>query len=541
MRSKPIILVALLLAAFVINLDTTIVNVALPALVRELHATTTQLQWVVDAYNLVFAALLLTFGSLSDRFGRKGMLLAGLTVFGAASLAGGFTTSPAQLIAARAVMGLGAAMTFPATLALISNVFTERRERARAIGLWGAVAGVAIATGPIVGGWLLEQYSWAAIFIAMVPVAAAAAIVVALAVPTSKDPDAAAPDIPGLLLSSATMALLVFTIIEAPSYGWAAARTLAGFAVSAALLAVFIMRERRAAHPMLDVRLFRNLRFSAASGAVTVSFFTLFGFIFLMTQYFQFIRGYGPLATGVRLLPVALAVGAGSVAGTQLAVRAGTKLIVTTGLVAMGAFYGWVAATTSATLSYGVIAAQMVVYGLGMGLTSAPATESIMGAISRAKAGVGSAVNDSTRLVGGTLGVAVLGSVYASVYGSKLSATMPAAVPGPVAATAHQSVGAAYAAAGKLAALGHPALGQALHQASTDAFLRGLTVAVLVAGGVAAAGAILAILFLPAQPARPAAGEAEPSESAPGTETQGHPAAPDRQPATATPVRRPRA
>src|SRR5712692_12130276 len=181
MRNKPMILVSLLLAAFVINLDTTIVNVALPSLVRELHATTTQLQWVVDAYNLVFAALLLTFGSLSDRLGRKGMLLAGLAVFGTSSVAGGFTTSPGQLIAVRAVMGLGAAMTFPATLSLIANVFTERRERARAIGLWGAVGGAAIAMGPIVGGWLLEHYSWAAIFIAMVPVAAVAAIFVAAA------------------------------------------------------------------------------------------------------------------------------------------------------------------------------------------------------------------------------------------------------------------------------------------------------------------------------------------------------------------------
>src|SRR5690242_4290908 len=180
MRSKPLILGALLFAAFLVNLDTTLVNVALPALVRELHATTTQLQWVVDAYNLVFAALLLTFGALSDRFGRKGMLLAGLTVVGTASLAGGFTTTAAELIAARAVMGLGAAMTFPATLSLISNVFTERRERARAIGLWGAVGGAAIAMGPIVGGWLLEHYFWAAIFIAMVPVAAAAAILVTL-------------------------------------------------------------------------------------------------------------------------------------------------------------------------------------------------------------------------------------------------------------------------------------------------------------------------------------------------------------------------
>src|SRR3974390_221244 len=273
MRSKPMILAALLLAAFLVNLDTTLVNVALPAMVRQLHATTTQLQWVVDAYNLVFAALLLTFGSLSDRFGRKGMLLAGLTVVGAASLAGGFTTSPAQLIAARAVMGLGAAMTFPATLSLIANVFTERKERARAIGLWGAIAGVAIAMGPIVGGWLLEHYSWAAIFIAMAPVAAGAAAAGVGAGPASKDPDAAAVDIPGLVLSSAAMALLVFTIIEAPTYGWTAARSVAGLAGSAVLLAGFIVRERRAAHPMLDVGLFRNMRFSAASGAVTVFVF----------------------------------------------------------------------------------------------------------------------------------------------------------------------------------------------------------------------------------------------------------------------------
>jgi EmrB/QacA subfamily drug resistance transporter len=525
MRSKPLILVALLLAAFLVNLDTTLVNVALPALVRELHATTTQLQWVVDAFNLVFAALLLTFGSLSDRFGRKGMLLAGLAVFGTATLAGGFTTDPAQLIAARSVMGLGAAMTFPATLSLISNVFIERAERARAIGLWGAIAGVAIAMGPIVGGWLLEHFSWASIFIAMAPVAALAALLVAIIVPRSKDPDAAAPDIPGLVLSSATMALLVFTIIEAPTYGWTAARSIAGFTVSALLLAAFIVRERVAAHPMLDVRLFRNMRFSAASAAVTVSFFTLFGFIFLITQYFQFVRGYGPLSTGVHLLPVALSVGAGSVVGTQLAVRAGTKLIVTIGAVAMAGFYAWVAATATATLSYGIIATQMVVYGLGLGLTSAPATESIMGAISRRKAGVGSAVNDSTRLVGGTLGVAVIGSVYASVYASRLSATLPTGVPARVAAVAHQSIGAAYVAAGKIAALGHPLLGQALHQASTNAFLRGLTIGALVAGGVAAAGALVAALFLPAQPASASDDAVETTQEPVPTAVKGNPAA----------------
>jgi EmrB/QacA subfamily drug resistance transporter len=493
------ILVALLLAAFAINLDTTLVNVALPALVRELHATTTQLQWVVDAYNLVFAALLLTFGSLSDRFGRKGMLLAGLAVFGAASLAGGFTTSPAALIAARSVMGLGAAMTFPATLSLISNVFTERRERARAIGLWGAIAGVAIALGPIVGGWLLEHFSWSSIFIAMAPVAALAIALVIASVPASRNTDAAPVDIPGLVLSAAAMGLLVFTIIEAPDYGWTSVRSLLGFAASAVLLAVFIWWEQRTRYPMLDVRLFRNMRFSAASGAVTVAFFTLLGFIFLITLYFQFVRGYAPLSTGVRLLPVALSVGVGSVAGTQLAVRFGTKLIVTVGLIAMAGFYVWAAATASATLSYGIIAVQMVVYGLGMGLTSAPATESIMGAVSRRQAGVGSAVNDTTRLLGGTLGVAVIGSVYASLYGSRLTATLPAGLPGRVSDIAHQSLGAAYAVSGQVPG----ALGQAIHTAATNAFLHGLSIGCLVAGGVAAAGAILAVLFLPAHPVSP--------------------------------------
>jgi predicted MFS family arabinose efflux permease len=370
--------------------------------------------------------------------------------------------------------------------------------------------------GPIVGGWLLEDFSWGSIFVAMAPVAAVAMAGVALAVPASRSPEAARPDVPGLVLSSATMALLVFTIIEAPGYGWTAARSLAGFAVSAVLLAAFIAAERRAAHPMLDVRIFRDRRFSAASAAVTVSFFTLLGFIFLITQYFQLVREYSALSAGVRLLPVALSVAVGSVAGTQLAVRAGTKLVVTVGLVAMAAFYRWVAATTSASLSYWVIAVQMVLYGLGLGLTSAPATESIMGAIATSKAGVGSAVNDATRLIGGTLGVAVIGSVYASVYGSRLTATTPAGVPGQVAALAHQSVGAAYAAAGALAG-GHPALGQALRLASTDAFLRGLTTGALVAGGVAAAGAILAALFLPAQPGQAAL----PAPAAPG-----HPASP---------------
>ena len=279
-------------------------------------------------------------------------------------------------------MGVGAAMTFPSTLSLIRNIFTDRAERARAIGIWGATAGIAIAVGPIAGGWLLEHFSWSSIFFAMGPVALIAFVLVALTVPTSRDPAAHPVDLLGLVLSTGAVTLLIYTIIQAPAEGWTAGRTIAGFVGTAVLAVLFVVRERRVTDPMLDVRLFRNMRFTAASVAVTVAFFTLFGFIFLMTQYFQFVRDYGPLETGLRLLPVALSVGVGSIVGTQLAVRAGTKLVVSAGLVLITAFYLWVALSISTSLPYGVIAAQMVVYGLGLGLTSAPATESIMGSAS---------------------------------------------------------------------------------------------------------------------------------------------------------------
>ena len=499
MTRRPLILTALLLAAFAINLDTTIVNVALPTLVRELHSSDTQLQWIVDAYNLVFAALLLAIGSLSDRLGRKGMLLAGLGVFALASIAGALTTSSGALIAARAVMGLGAAMVFPSTLSLISNIFTGRAERAQAIGLWGATAGAAIALGPIAGGWLLDRFSWASIFVAMAPVAALAAILIARFVPTSRDATAPAIDRRGFVLSTTAMAVLVFTIIEAPSHGWGSARTLGGFALALVLGAAFIATERTARAPMLDTRLFANPRFSAASASVTVAFFTLFGFIFVITQYFQFVKHYSPLSAGVHLLPVAACVGVASVLGTKLAVRLGTKLVVTAGLVMIAGFYAWVAGATQTT-SYGTIAAQMVLYGTGMGLTSAPATEAILGAVPAAKAGVGSAVNDATRLLGGTLGVAVIGSVYASTYAAHVQSALPAGVPAHVLAAVKSSVGGALTVAQQLSSSHLPALAGATAHAATDAFVAGMSRGCLVAGGVAAVGAVAAAWWLPAQP-----------------------------------------
>jgi EmrB/QacA subfamily drug resistance transporter len=510
LQRRGLALAALCMAAFVISLDTTIVNVALPSLVRQLHASTTDLQWVVDAYSLVFTALILAAGSLSDRLGRKGTLIVGLGVFGAASLAGSAGGSVHQLVAARAVMGLGAALIFPATLSLISNIFTERAERARAIGLWGATTGVGIALGPIVGGWLLGRFWWGSVFLLMAPVAAGIAAIVLTVVPPSRDPGTPPFDSVGLLLSAAGMGTLVFAIIEAPGAGWASARTIATFAASALALAGLVAVERRRAYPMLDVGLFANPRFTAASGAVTVAFFALSGFIFLVTQYFQFLKAYSPLGTGVRLLPVASSVAVASLVGTKLAVRVGNKQVVTAGLVLLCAAFGWIA-TTSAATSYLEIVAQMLVLGTGMGLTSAPATEAIMGVVPKEKAGVGSAVNDATRLLGGTLGVAVIGSVAASAYAARLGAAVPTGLPSGVREAAKGSVGGAIVAAQHLPTGGLRPMADQLRLAAIQAFERSFSVGCLVAVAVAGAGAALTWLVLPARPATAAPPETIPS------------------------------
>src|SRR5215467_10267678 len=519
MRGKWLILVTLCLAALIINLDTTIVNVALPALVRQIGATTTGLQWVVDAYNLVFAALLLAAGSLSDRLGRKGMLLAGLAVFGAASLAGSLATTVGQLIAARAVMGLGAAMMFPSTLSLLTNVFTERRERALAIGVRGGSAGVGIALGPIFGGWLLERFWWGSIFLFFVPVAAVVAALAAWRVPTSRDPRTPPVDWRGFALSAAGMGLIVYGIIQAPGWGWASAATIGVLAAGVLVLAVLVAAERATASPMVDVSLFRNPRFTAASASVAIAFFALLGFIFLMTQYFQVVRGYSPLGTGVRLLPVAASVGVASVVGTRLAVRIGNKVIVGGGMLFFAAALLWIATFTRGT-SYAIIAVSMVVLGIGMGFTQAPATEAIMGAVSKQKAGIASAVNGSTRLFGGTLGVAVIGSIAASLYTSRLTVLLPPGLPGRALTAARGSVGGAAITAQHLAEAGSTGAARALNDAAVLAFIHSLTGACLVAAGVAAAGVLLVAFLLPNRPrvqeteAQPASGiGAEPTGS----------------------------
>jgi len=294
-RRRLLVLLTVCAAAFAINLDTTIVNVALPDLGRQLGATTRDLQWIVDGYNVAFAALVLTSGSLGYRFGRRPALLLGLAGFAIASGVGAVVDSAPALVVVRFVMGAGAAVIFPTTLSIITNAFPDRRERAKAIGVWGAVTGLGVAVGPVTGGLLLAHFGWPSVFVALVPVAVLAFVATWAWVPESSAPSEARLDLPGLVLSSAAIAVLVYTIIEASGRGWTSSATLAGFAGAAVLAAVFVVVERRRRRPMLDVSLFRNPAFSAASASVTVAFFALFGFIFVVTQYFQFVRGYGTL------------------------------------------------------------------------------------------------------------------------------------------------------------------------------------------------------------------------------------------------------
>ncbi|MBX3287607.1 MAG: DHA2 family efflux MFS transporter permease subunit [Actinobacteria bacterium] len=521
-----LVLPVLCLSVFLVVVDNTIVNVALPTLSAELDATTSQLQWIVDAYSLVFAGLLLAAGSLGDRVGRKGILQAGLALFAATSVVASQAGSAGQLIVARGVMGIGAALVFPATLAILTNVFTDPTERAKAIGVWSGVTGLAVALGPITGGWLLEHFWWGAIFLVNVPIVVVALAAGHVLVPTSRDAHAGRFDPVGVVSSIVGIGVLVWTVIEAPGHGWTSATTIGGFAIAAATLIGFVRWERRRTDPMLDVSVFADPRFSAASLAVATAFFGLFGFIFLVTQYFQVVRGYDTLAAGVHTLPFAVTAGIVAPLSARLALRFGTTRVVGTGLLLMSAGF-LVASTNDATSSYWLaVVPAMVLMAGGLGLTTAPATEAIMGSLPPAKAGVGSAVNDTTREIGGTLGVAVVGSVFSSLYGPRVAdALARLGAPAEAVAVARESV----VAAAEVARRAPEAVRPAILDAASDAFLQGMAAGCRVAAAATFAGAVVAFVALPARAGGRAAGapggpgsagddRAVPSEPRPGGE-----------------------
>jgi MFS transporter, DHA2 family, multidrug resistance protein len=502
------------LAVVVIGMDNFILNLALPTLVRELEATASQLQWMVDAYVVVFAGLLLLMGALGDRFGRKRLLNLGLLVFVAASAASAWASSPEVLIGARAALGVGAAMIFPATLSIITAIFPPA-ERGRAIGAWAAMAGLGVVLGPVVGGWLLERFWWGSVFLINVPVVAVVLLAGWLLVPESKDPQATPLDPAGAVLSTAGVATLVFGLIEAPDNGWTDPVTLAAFGIAAVLLVGFVAWERRTPHPMLQLAFFRNPRFSAASIASTLAFFAVFGTLFMLTQHLQFVLGYTPLEAGLRVMPVATLV-VGAPLGARVAERLGTKAAVATGFAVAAVGLGLLSAADAGD-GYGPVAWALAVLGFWMGLAMAPATDSIMGAVPTAKAGVGSAMNTTTRQVGGALGVAVLGSVLTSAYRDQVAPALEG-LPAQAATLAGDSVGAAL---GVAARLGAPS-GE-LAQAARAAFVDAMGTAALAGAAVALLGAVVALAFLPAHP------KEEPAELVDEEQAAGEAGSPNRE------------
>ncbi|WP_408639424.1 MFS transporter [Nocardia yamanashiensis] len=420
-RAKIAALIAICLAELLVVLDNTLVNVALPSMAVQLQADMAGLQWIVDAFTLAFSGLLLAMGHLGDRYGRRLFMVIGLVGVAAMSAAGALSSGLGQVIAARAGMGVFAAVVFPATLALITNIFTAKRERAAAIALWTAMAGVAIAIGPTVGGWLLEYFSWHSVFWINVPVALVAIVAVYLTVPESKADHVDRLDRIGIVLSLIGITALVWSIIEAPKHGWLSTQSLLGYLFSAIALTVFVLWELRVATPVLNMRLFKNRRFALPSLAITVSYFSAFGFLFLITQYFQGVKELSPLQFGIHSLPFAVAVGLAAPVATLLAQRVGTTAMVVSGLLIL-AVAMYIAGQTKVETAYlGPVVLSMILMGLGFAVVQGPATESIMGSVPLEEAGAGSAVNDTTREVGGALGVALLGSIMGSIYTSRVA------------------------------------------------------------------------------------------------------------------------
>jgi EmrB/QacA subfamily drug resistance transporter len=488
-------LAVLALSLLVICIDNTILNVALPSIRSDLDANASQAQWIVDSYMLLFAGLLLVGGTLGDRFGRRKALFAGLSIFGVGSLLAGLSSDAHQLIACRALMGIGSAAIMPATLSILTNIFPAH-ERPRAIAAWAAVSGLGVALGPIAGGLLLEQFSWASVFFVNLPIVVVALVAGAILVPDSRDPASPRIDVVGAGLSIVGLTSIVWGLIEASDRGWTDHAILGSFAAGAAVLAVFLAWERRVEHPMLDVEIFRNLRFSAASASVTLVFFALMGTSFVLTSYLQTVMGFSALDAGVRMLPLAFGLVVGARTSVHLVARIGTKVVVAGGLVIVAGALGLLS-TAEVGSGYGLVAASEALMGLGMALCMAPATEAIMGSLPPSRAGVGSAVNDVVREVGGTLGVAVIGSVLTSAYAGAMDGATAGLSP-QAADAASDSVGAAHHVA---SALGGDAAAR-LVSAADHAFVDAMSTTTSIAAAIALAGALVALAFLPSR-ARP--------------------------------------
>jgi EmrB/QacA subfamily drug resistance transporter len=491
------VLGVLCVVVLIVVIDNTIVNVALPVLSKDLHASNSSLQWIVDAYSLPFAALLLAGGGLSDRFGRKRVMQIALGAFGVFSVMAAFSNSVATLLIARSLMGASAAFIFPATLSTLTITFDNLSERAKAFGVWGAASGAAIAIGPVVGGALLVHFWYGSIFLINAPLVLLAIIASAYVVPESKNPRRRRVDLVGLGLGTAGVATLTLAIIEGPSWGWRSAATLSMFLIAAISLVSFVLYELRREGPLLEVRIFANRSFSAGAGAVAINYFCLLGFIFLITQYFQLIRGYSPLSAGLHTLPFAAVVMMATPLSAVAALKVGARYVVSAGLLILALALAWGGVISANASYFGPVIGVMVVLAFGFSLVNAPSTASLMSTLSPEQIGAGSAVNETTRELAGTLGVAVIGSVFSSLFGPGVAGALrPYLSHGLTIAQLRVAETSTHAA--QLTIAHFPAsLQPALNVQVTSAFMEGLHRGCLVGSGVAVVAALFVFARLP--------------------------------------------
>ncbi|MFJ8197229.1 MFS transporter [Streptomyces sp. NPDC096152] len=435
-------LLVLCLSLLIIVMANTALTVAAPDMTRDLGLSSADLQWVIDGYTVPYAALMLLLGAIGDKYSRRGALVLGLVVFGGGAVFGYLAGSAATVIAARAVMGVGAALIMPATLSLLAATF-PRAERAKAITLWTATAGLAIAAGPVVAGALLRNHGWSSTFLINVPIAAVALVAAFVLVPPSRAAHHDRIDYVGGLLSVVWIGALVYMIIEGPHFGWGV-KAVTAAVVAGVGLAVFVLWELRHPRPVLDVRRFAHRRFAGSNLAVALFFLAVFGAFYYLTQHLQFVLGYDALGTGLRMLPLAGAVFAGSALTGYLTPRVGMRLTVTAGMVGGTAALALLTRVDAGS-SYGDFVAPLVILGLAIGLALSPCTDAIMGAFPESELGVGGAVNDTSLELGGSLGIAILGSLLSTSYANHLSdATAGSTLPPSALSTAQDSVGAGY-------------------------------------------------------------------------------------------------
>jgi EmrB/QacA subfamily drug resistance transporter len=495
-------LAVLCVPLLIVSLDNTVLNVALPTLVRDLHASDSELQWIVDAYVLVFGGLMLVSGSIADRIGRKRTFSVGLAVFAACSTWAALSNSAGMLIAARASMGLGATLIMPATLAIITNTFTDRGERQRALGIWAGTTGAGVALGPIVGGLLLAHFAWGSVFLINVPIALLGLAAGIPFVPNSRNEHAQRLDLVGSLLSILGLGLLLWAVIEAPVHGWTSTEVLGTGAGGVVALAGFVGWESRTSHPMLQLRFFRQAGFSGAIASTATMSFALMGMLFVLTQFLQFQLGYSALQAGIRMLPAAGAIAVVAPLSAIVVRRLGTKLTVALGLALVAGGLWQISGATVATTYSGVVAGAIMI-GVGAGLVMPASTGSLMGTLPLEHTGVGSATNGTFLNIGGALGVAILGSIMATRYQHHLAASVAVrSLPATVEQTALGSLGAAL----EIAAHAGGLLGSALSTAARAAFMSGMSLALEIAAAVVLCGVSLALLVLPSRPSAPPTG-----------------------------------